>query len=418
MSDLSNMLKKELRELLTLQTIIPMLVMALILAGMGGVTGGISEEATKSPIIGIINEDDGPLSGIATAVLNGWAEVVYNSTNGADVQAALEQVNERDGVAVLVIPEGFSDSIYGNSTGKIQIYWIMRGSGIMDSVSTGVVDSLIQAVNHEISKDLIEMNISINPEVALNPTAKNETTIFKGKEMQGLSPVVITGMLSSQSATVPVIMMMIIITAGSIVISSMGMEKENKTLETLLTLPVKRSSIITGKIIPSAVVGLLMAVIYMFGFGYYMQSLTSGLEVNLADFGLALGIQDYLLVGLSVFVTLLAGLSLCMVLGAFAKDYKSAQTLILPITALAMIPMLITMFKDFNTLPVALQCLLFAIPFSHPMMAMRALLFDDYLLVVGGIIYVALFAAATVAVVVHIFKTDRLLVGRTRKKRK
>jgi len=121
MSDLSNMLKKELRELLTLQTIIPMLVMALIFAGMGGVTGGISEEATKSPIIGIINEDDGPLSGIATAVLNGWAEVVYNSTNGADVQAALEQVNERDGVAVLVIPEGFSDSIYGNSTGKIQI---------------------------------------------------------------------------------------------------------------------------------------------------------------------------------------------------------------------------------------------------------------------------------------------------------
>jgi len=92
----------------------------------------------------------------------------------------------------------------------------------MDSVSTGVVDSLIQAVNHEISKELIEKNISINPEVALNPTAKNETTIFKGKEMQGLSPVVITGMLSSQSATVPVIMMMIIITAGSIVISSDG----------------------------------------------------------------------------------------------------------------------------------------------------------------------------------------------------
>jgi len=105
----------------------------------------------------------------------------------------------------------------------------------------------------------------------------------------------------------------------------MGMEKENKTLETLLTLPVKRSSIITGKIIASAVVGLLMAVIYMLGFGYYMQSLTTGLEVNLADFGLALGVQDYLLVGLSVFVTLLAGLSLCMVLGASRRTTKARR---------------------------------------------------------------------------------------------
>ncbi|MBC7121030.1 MAG: ABC transporter permease [Candidatus Methanosuratus sp.] len=417
MSDLTNMIKKEIRELLTLQTIIPMLVMALIFVGMGGVTGGINEEATKNPLIGIINEDDGSLSGIATAVLNGRAEVVYNSTDRADVPAALEQVKEKDGVAVLVIPEGFSDSIYGNSTGKIQIYWIMKGAGIMDSVSTGVVDALIQAINHEIAKELIEQDISVNPEIALNPTIKNETTIFKGKEMEGLSPVAITGMLSSQSTIVPVVMMMIIITAGSIVISSMGMEKENKTLETLLTLPIKRSSIIAGKIVASAVVGLLMAVIYMLGFGYYMHSLTTGLEVNLADFGLALGIQDYVLVGLSVFVTLLAGLSLCMLLGAFAKDYKSAQTFILPITALTMIPMLIIMFKDFNTLPVVLQGLLFAIPFSHPMMAMRALLFDDYLLVLGGILYVTLFAAVTVAVVVHIFKTDRLLIGRISKKK-
>jgi len=77
-----------------------------------------------------------------------------------------------------------------------------------------------------------------------------------------------------------------------------------------------------------------------------------------------------------------------------------------------MIPMFITMFKDFNTLPTAVQAILFVIPFSHPMMAMRALLFDDYALVIGGIVYVAAFAIVMILVTVWIFKTDRLLVGR------
>ena len=215
---------------------------------------------------------------------------------------------------------------------------------------------------------------------------------------------------------IPLVIMMIIIMAGGTVISSMGMEKENKTLETLLTLPVKRGSIVAGKIAGSAIVGLIMAVIYMVGFGYYMQSLTSS-EIDLQDYGLTLGVTDYLLVLISLFITILAGLSLCMVLGCFAKNYKSAQTLTFPVTALAMIPMFMIMFKDFETLPLSLKIILFMIPFSHSMMSMRLLMFNDYLLVIAGITYVALFTIVTIAIAIWIFKTDRLLTGRTRKKR-
>jgi len=417
MSDLSNMIKKEVRELLTLQTIIPMLVMAIIFAGMGSMIGGTMEEAMKKPVIGVIDEDGSPLSAIATMVLYERAEVAYNSTGGINVQEALEKVEEKDGVALLVIGEGFSESIYQNHSGEIHIHWIMKGAGMMDSISTGIVEALIQVINQEISKELIGQGNPVDPKIVLNPTVKNETTIFKGKEMEGLSPGVISGMLQSQSITIPIVMMMIILTAGGTVISSMGMEKENKTLETLLTLPIKRSSIVAGKIVGSALVGLMMAAIYMLGFGYYMQSFQVGSEIDLADFGLTLGMQDYALVGISVFVALLAGLALCMVLGTFAKDYKSAQTLILPITALAMIPMFMIMFKDFDTLPIVLKVVLFAIPFSHPMMSMRALLFDDYLLVLGGILYVTLFAVVIVAVAVRIFKSDKLLTGRIGKRK-
>ena len=139
-------------------------------------------------------------------------------------------------------------------------------------------------------------------------------------------------------------------------------------------------------------------------------------DINLADFGLALGMQDYLLVGISLFVALLAGLSLCIVLGTFAKNYRSAQALIFPIIALALISAFIVMFKDFDTIPAVLRILVFAIPFSHPMMAMRALMMDNYSLVIGGIAYTAVFTVIMVAVAVRIFNSDRLLTGSVQKK--
>ncbi|MDH5443902.1 MAG: ABC transporter permease, partial [Hadesarchaea archaeon] len=73
--------------------------------------------------------------------------------------------------------------------------------------------------------------------------------------------------------------------------------------------------------------------------------------------------------------------------------------------------------KDFDTLPAFLKIALFAIPFSHPMMAMRALMVDDYLLVLSGIVYVAIFAAVIVTVVAGIFRSDRLLTGRIKTRR-
>lgn len=294
----------------------------------------------------------------------------------------------------------------------------MRGAGILDTVSSTAVEQIIATINTNLSRELIQGNASVNATIVLAPTMRNETTYFKGRELPGLSPGAIAGMLTSQSTFIPIIMMMIIIMAGSLIISSMALEKENKTLETLLTLPVKRVSIVAGKIAASAVIGLLLAAIYMVGMSYYLQSLQMSAGLNLADFNLVLSATDFLLIGVSLFITLIAALSLCMLLGTFAKNYKSAQTLTFPITLLALIPMFIIMFKDFDTLPVALKGLLFAIPFSHPMMAPRALIFGDYLLVIGGIIYVSLFALVTISLAVWVFKTDRLLTGSTRKKKR
>ncbi|MEE8564778.1 MAG: ABC transporter permease [Candidatus Thermoplasmatota archaeon] len=414
MSHLGNIIKKEMKELLTPATILPIVIMAILFGSMGNVIGGIEEELNEKPVIGFINNDTGDLSKITTSVIEKYSDVVFNSTDLDDKQKALKDIKEEEGLALIIITKNFSSNILNDNPGQLEIYWIMEGAGILDSISSEVVQGVIYQINRELSEELIKNNSSINASIVLSPTQRLDTTYFKDKEMTGITPNAIVGLLSSQSTLIPIVIMMIILMSGGIVISSMALEKENKTLETLLTLPVKRTSIVTGKIVASASIGLFMALIYMIGFGNYMQSFQMSGGLNLADYGLSLSTFDLILVGISLFVTLIAGLALSMLLGTFAKNYKSAQTLTFPVTALALVPMFLTMFKDFDTLPIALKGFVYAIPFSHPMMAPRLLLFDNYTIVISGIIYVSIFAIILISYIAWIFKTDKLLTGSTR----
>jgi ABC-2 type transport system permease protein len=420
MSALGNIIKKELKELLTPATFLPIIIVALLFGLMGNGIQGVTESANEPPIIGIINEDNGSLAKIATGVLNNNSKVIFNSSSIEDKQTGLNYVKQENGVALIIINQNFTEQILSGDQGSFEIYWIMKGTGFLDTISSAIVETFISTINTNISEELIQSNHStnINATVILNPTTRVETTYLKDKEFVGVSPNTLSQLLSTQSLFIPIIMMMIIIMAGSIVITSMALEKESKTFETLLTMPVKRTSIVTGKIVASALIGLILAIIYMIGMNYYFQGFQfSGGGEILTKYNLVLNTQGYIIVGVSLFITLIAGLALCMLLGTFAKNYKSAQTLTFPITMLALVPMFVTMFADFDTLPFAVKVLIYAIPFSHPMMASRALIFGDYTLVISGIIYVTIFSIVTIAIVVWVFNTDRILTGSTRRKR-
>ncbi len=266
----------------------------------------------------------------------------------------------------------------------------------------------------DISYAMIVSNYTANATLVLEPMVMSSTTFLNDKEVEGVTPSQLDAVLSQGQFIVPLIVMLVIIMAGSMVISSMGNEKENKTLETLLTLPVKRTWIVLGKLAGAAVVGLIVSMIYMVGLGFYYSSLTGTSEIDLEKYGLALGIEDYVLIGISLFLALLCGLALCMILGIFTKNYKAAQSMTLPITMLALIPMFISLFSDFASLPGPVQALVFAIPFSAPMFAISNITLGYYGLVVAGIVYCAIFATATMLLSVWLFKRDILLTGRVR----
>ncbi|AGN26191.1 ABC transporter permease [Candidatus Methanomassiliicoccus intestinalis] len=422
MKPLLNILRKEIKELLTPATFIPVVIIAILFASLGGFMSGITDDLTETPAVGIVDEDNGNLSTIVLDSITSNSKPISLDDN-MDINQMLEKVKSSDGTALIIIPEGFSETIASGKQASLDVYYIMNSTGMLESFPSSMVMAIISQASNDLSAHMIEksgISSDIPTAVLQNPISQgtNVNTYFNGNVMEDITPDLVSASLSSNSFIVPIIVMMIVIMAGGIVISSMGMEKENKTLETLLTMPVKRSQIVVGKLAAAAIVGLVMALIYMVGMIIYMDSLMSGAQVDLVQYGMSLGIVDYLLLGISLFLAILSALALCMILGIFAKDYKTAQGLIMPVTFLAMVPFFVIMLFDFNALPTAIQGLLFAIPFSHPMMAINNLMLDNYSIVLAGIGYELLFAAVMIVIAVILFKKDILITGRSKKKPK
>ncbi len=413
MSHILSLIKKELRELLTPATILPIVIVALLFASLGGLTGGAVEDAlTASPKIAIVNMDEGDFSQIYFEVLVGLeADVVFNGSEESEIEDALAKMKAEGAMATIVIGSDYSSTIENGSRANITIYWNMVGTGMFSSMSTAPVDMMIINVSTQTTHKLIKSGMpGEDPRNITSPIRYESTTFLGDKELVGVGPAEVSAFMQGQSFMMPLLIMIVIVMLGGIIISSMGQEKENKTLETLLTLPVSRTTIVSGKLIGSAIVGLLFAGVYMLGMNYYMEGLMSmAQEMELAE--LKLGMVETAIVGLMVALAILCALGLCMILGAFAKNYKAAQSLTIPISFLAVIPFFVVMFTDFVNLPLMAQIVLFIIPFTHPMMAMNNMIMGNYELVYYGIAYLVAFTLATVMITVRLYKSDILLTG-------
>lgn len=440
MNHLLNITKKELKELLTPGSIVSVVFVVILFMAMGSLISGETSDLTSPSKIGLVDGDDYTGTGVD------WSEFSIDSVyeyyeaqwdltpeEAADYIIILDSRYD-DGLAITKemmdkgintafgIGPGFSENLNNGVQVKLTTYYVFKNEGIMGSASSSISSVISQWISQSISHEIVShLSDPDTADFALYPVdyISSSYTYVNGEICEGVTPMDITTSMMSQTMMVPVIIMIVIVMIGSIVISSMGNEKENKTLETLLTMPVKRTTIVSGKLLAAAAVGLVFGLAYMIGMVFYMGAMTQGIGgVNLADYGLSLGITDWAIIGVMIFLAIFCALGLCMIMGAFAKNYKAAQTMTLPISILAMIPMFVIMFISWESLPSVMQGVLFAIPFTHPMMVMDNLMFGNYEIVIAGLIYLLIFMLVTIMLTVRIYKSDILITGFKLKKRK
>lgn len=94
MKPLLNILRKELKELATPANFIPVIVIAILFASLGGLMGDLTEDLTGAPTVGIINydvNDDGTYTELSTIVMDSLSEnsQLVDLTGATDINSML-----------------------------------------------------------------------------------------------------------------------------------------------------------------------------------------------------------------------------------------------------------------------------------------------------------------------------------------
>lgn len=203
---------------------------------------------------------------------------------------------------------------------------------------------------------------------------------------------------------------MVILTSASMMLSSITNEKENRTMEVLMT-SVTPAEMLGGKIIALGLAGLLQTVVWS-GYGYLVMMLSRGSSPELSSFPisptlLVWGVVFFLL-GYGVYATLMAGL------GALAPNMREASQA----TTLVILPLIVPMFF-INTLaekPNSSLSLFFSLfPFTSPITMMGRLSSANVPWWQLALSIVLLLATVYLLVraVAGMFRAQRLLSGQT-----
>jgi len=415
-----NILIKELKELIRdPKILIGIIIIPIIMFPVLGLVIGYAEQtaieqAQKTSLL-VLNNDGGNWSEPLISYLQAaGAEttIVNNLTPQQLVSQGLLAKN--NATQFVEIPQGFTENLTKHFAGDtkitavVNVYGIFNIGGIFSNIGSSGITNLVYSFNRYVAPDVLQTT---------------QSSIIKGEIQQNVDPATLSSLLISQSIILPITIMILLTYSMQIAATSVAMEKEEKTLETLLTVPVDRFSILMGKLSSSALVAGLGAITYLVGYSYLFGSITSGVSttgasLDLAALGLAPTALGYILLGITLFVTLLAGLALAVIISAFAEDVRGATALVGYMYPLIFIPSFALIYVDINVLPLPIKAVLFAIPFSQPVIASKAVIAGDYLTTILGIIYVAAFTLVVMYIASRLFATEKILTAKLRFRRR
>lgn len=425
---LGNILKKELRELLTVQAVFSMIFVCVLLILMGQVMGGAMDEALNNSTVNILDLDGSEFTEKMLAALPDYgAEPNLVTAEGGDYYSQMKKLGIE---SLVIIPENFgSTAASGSEAPTLECVNLVEKGGLASSMSSISASSVTSAISDYVSDYFKTEKMKLSEaeqELLSEPLVTVEYTAANGKTVKVSSETLIA-MMMNQSMIAPMAVFFLVLMASQMIMTAISTEKIDKTLETLLSAPVSRITVLTAKMIAALIVALLNAGSMIVGFVFYIQGIMgtameseivhveAGMTGDIAsiaeamsELGFTLSAGNLLLFGLQLFLTIAIGLSLSLILGAMATDVKSVQTLVLPIIMLTMIPFFVTMFSDVNSLAPLPRIFMYIIPFTHTYIAMNNMFFGHMGLFWAGLAYQTVFFVICMYLAVRMFTTDLL----------
>jgi ABC-2 type transport system permease protein len=414
---------KEVKELVRdPKILVGVVLMPIIIFPIMGAAIQVSQESVERAIRGasfaVYTDDKGFVTDALLSYL--YTDNMVVPIDADSLEDALVAFKATDSSALIYVPNGYHTNITLGLNGVLRIYANLRNLNMAETQSTNVVALLINAYNYEFSiakiRNLLAQTGNIGtPEAVRSPIVIQYASILKGNVLD-IPPSAIFNLVMGQSIMLPIMVMMMIIFAIQMAATSIALEKEQKTLETLMTLPVSRFTILAGKLSGSVVIALAGSVSYLVGFGFYINSAFSfvpgATTMNIDDVGIGITPLGMALVGVVIFVTLVSALAMALSVAVFADNVRSAQSFTGALVTPIMIPAIVLMFSDIEMLPQSFQWIMLAIPYTHTIIATKAAFLANYAVVVRSILFIGVWTVVVLYAAARIFSTERIITAR------
>lgn len=423
------LLRKELRELITPQVFVPFIVVIVMFAALGQTLSSVGGENRGPYPVVVADADGGPMAAVLVEAFEatGFEPTVLDEPVPAE--SVGDVLADNDAGILVQVPEGFSEGLGAYQPQELEVTTRVRSFSFVGNGDVTALSGALGAANVALAETIASSAApGVPTQVIQQPVTPHEWVMVGDRRAE--TPVLaVMSFVSQQTTLIPIVLFIVIMFASQMIATAVATEKENKTLETLLSYPVSRASIVTAKMVAAALVALMSAAAYMIGMRQYMGGLEEGLgasmgggavasEEAMRQLGLTLGPSDYLLLGLTLFAGILVALSMAIILGAFAESVKSVQSLLTPVMVLILVPYFLTLFLDLSVLPDAARYAVMAIPFTYPFITGPSLFLGNEGIVWFGIAYQLVWFAVFVTIAARVFSSDRVLTMKLSLKRR
>jgi sodium transport system permease protein len=387
MHTIITVIKKELKDTLrdkkTLFSaiILPALAIPLLLFGVSSLQKSlIDKEKVKELKVVLMNAPE--------LVAQQFEDETINLLASQDLENAKDSVANEVFDAVLVFNPSFKENIDSLQTGLVELYY--KSTNIM--VQRRIEEKIDAYKAIVLNQRMAELNI---PAAVLQPVQIQTINVASAKEQMG----------ETIGGLIPYIFILFCFTGCMYpALDLITGEKERGTIETLLTVPASRFSILIGKTITIALVGVVAAVMTIAGMVVALN-LGSGIPPSFME---SIGDMLNLKFILMLFAMLLplsfffAGVLSAMVVRT--SSFKEAQSYVTPMTFVVIVPAMVAMMPG-----IELNWQLAFIPILNVALATKEIIAGTIHLGQYAVIVLSLIAFAMLAVLAsyHQFSQEK-----------
>ncbi len=368
---------KEFRDLIRdPRVIIPFLVGALIMPVLGVVMSVpmryAAEQTMRVKTIAIADFDKSRESRTMIDWLASM-NIPLTEVEGASDEELARAAAQKDAAAVLVIEPGFAVSLAARERPRVRFVAVVREVTFLSAAEGAFA---IDAVKLYVEQRLLE-GTGLSPDMLRSPVYVSESVYLlpKGIMLQGgygsLMGLTMAVML------VPLILVTVVLVVMQMAATSMAVENEERTLETLLTLPVSNSEILISKLLGMFSVSLLGTILQIAGLAGYLYLYMGNLTVLMAggiqafSLGLLVSPADIAYLAISLLLSLFFAAAIGIVVGALSREVMIANTMVGPLSMLIYLPGFFLVFAPGEMIGGWLKAVLYALPFTQPIIAAK-----------------------------------------------